>query len=113
VPDVWLVNTHESGLGRSTAVGLYPRGATEAGVHDMAGTIFEWCSNEFYSKKSDRQFSLMKLWLFLRYRGGNERKYLGGRRAVRGGSWNNSLGNAHCAARFGELPSHQTRVCGV
>ena len=32
---------------RSTAVGLYPLGASPAGVLDMAGTLWEWCLNAF------------------------------------------------------------------
>lgn len=43
----WRANTYESELGRSTAVGLYPHGASPAGVLDMAGTVYEWCLNAF------------------------------------------------------------------
>jgi hypothetical protein len=43
----WRANTAESGLNRSTAVGLYPLGASPTGVRDMAGTIYEWCLNAF------------------------------------------------------------------
>ncbi len=35
----WRANTSESELGRSTAVGMYPAGASPAGVLDMAGTL--------------------------------------------------------------------------
>ncbi|MBV2154746.1 SUMF1/EgtB/PvdO family nonheme iron enzyme [Kitasatospora sp. SUK 42] len=38
-------NLLESGLGRTVAVGLYPDGATAAGVHDLHGNIWEWCLN--------------------------------------------------------------------
>ena len=43
----WRANSGESGLGRSTAVGLYPLGATRQGVMDMAGTVWEWCANRY------------------------------------------------------------------
>lgn len=43
----WRANTRESELNRSTAVGLYPRGASPAGALDMAGTVWEWCLNAF------------------------------------------------------------------
>jgi formylglycine-generating enzyme required for sulfatase activity len=43
----WRANTFESGLSRSTAVGMYPAGASPAGILDMAGTLWEWCWNAF------------------------------------------------------------------
>lgn len=47
-----LANTWESGIGRSTAVGLFPGGCSLEGVHDLVGNVSEWCLNEYYS--SDR-----------------------------------------------------------
>jgi formylglycine-generating enzyme required for sulfatase activity len=32
-------NTYESGLGRTTAVGLYPQGASPIGALDMSGNV--------------------------------------------------------------------------
>ena len=43
----WRANTNESELGRSTAVGMYPQGASPVGALDMAGTLYEWCLNAF------------------------------------------------------------------
>lgn len=40
-------NTIEAGLSRAIAVGMYPHGAAMCGVHDMAGNLFEWCSNDY------------------------------------------------------------------
>lgn len=40
-------NTYESDLGRSTAVGVYPEGASPVGALDMAGNVWEWCLNKF------------------------------------------------------------------
>lgn len=37
-------NTFESQLGRTTAVGMYPQGASAQGVMDLAGNVWEWCA---------------------------------------------------------------------
>lgn len=39
-------NTGESGLSRSTAVGMYPGGASSVGALDMVGNLCEWCLNK-------------------------------------------------------------------
>ncbi len=39
-------NSDESRMNRTTAVGMYPQGATQQGVMDMAGNDWEWCLNK-------------------------------------------------------------------
>ena len=41
-----LANTSESGIGRATAVGMYPDGRSLQGVYDLAGNVSEWCRNQ-------------------------------------------------------------------
>jgi formylglycine-generating enzyme required for sulfatase activity len=65
-------NNLESGLNRTTAVGVYPNGATVQGVLDMAGNIWEWCLNK-YEKAHDQSAARID--------------ESGGQRVLRGGSW--------------------------
>jgi formylglycine-generating enzyme required for sulfatase activity len=90
-------NTFESGLNRTTAVGLYSHGASPAGALDMSGNEWEWCLNEYENPK---------------------RVELTGdsRRSVRGGSWLDYRVFARCAVRYGSLPDDRYynfgfRVC--
>jgi hypothetical protein len=78
--DPTRANTSESGLGGSTAVGLYPQAASPVGALDMSGNVQEWCLNE-YNK--------------------TERVELGGdaSRVVHGGSWDDSQFIARAAFR--------------
>lgn len=45
-------NYRESGIGNTTPVGAYPKGATPEGVHDLAGNVSEWCS-DWYDRYTD------------------------------------------------------------
>jgi len=42
-------NTYESGLAKTTAVGIYPHGASSVGAMDMIGNVWEWCANPYNS----------------------------------------------------------------
>lgn len=80
----WRANTYESELGRSTAVGLYPAGATPGGMCDLGGTIYEWCLNGFEEPEALAQ---------------PQPRSPDDRRALRGGSWSNPRAWARCVSR--------------
>jgi formylglycine-generating enzyme required for sulfatase activity len=82
-------NTIESELGRMTAVGVYPLGASAQGVFDLAGNAWEWCLNQFDTPAGDA------------------------RRVVRGSSWNHSHENARCAVRGGGDPGGRNNYLGL
>jgi formylglycine-generating enzyme required for sulfatase activity len=87
-------NTFESKLGRMTAVGLYPQGASGQGVLDLAGNTWEWCLNKFDTPKYAAP-------------GGDAR------RVTRGCSWGNLRDLARCAYRIHLEPGVRTHDLGL
>jgi formylglycine-generating enzyme required for sulfatase activity len=87
----WRANTLESELNRSTAVGLYPMGASPTGALDMAGTVYEWCLNGF-EDLDDTNLP------------GSQQDH----RVLRGGSWYGSPDFARSALRSGLNPVYRT-----
>lgn len=87
------LNWAGGGIGRPSAVGAFPAGATPAtGLLDMAGNVWQWCQSRWgdypyeqsrESLDSERQEGLYEP------------------RCVRGSSWANVPGDARCAARYG------------
>ncbi len=90
----WRANTFGSDLGRSAAVGLYPLGASRADVLDLAGTIWEWCSNQF-DEPDVSEFSTSNA-----------------PRVLRGGSWNGSRDGARSVSRGGLGPGGRDNDIG-
>ncbi len=86
-------NTSESGLSRTTAVGMYPKGASRVEALDMSGNVWEWCLNEYGNPK---QVGVS----------GKES------RAVRGGSWSLDRAFARRASRYGLHPDDRFDFIG-
>ncbi len=86
-------NVGESGLLRPTPVGMYPRGATPEGIHDLAGNVWEWTGSLYrpYPYRADD---------------GREDAESEERRVVRGGSWNSDQRYARCASRNRSIPDY-------
>lgn len=87
-----LANTDEAGIGRATAVGMYPGGRTLQGVNDLAGNTWEWCRNEFSAAIGRQAFG-------------------GGTRVIRGGSWRVNRGFSRADFRLDASP--EDRVGGT
>jgi formylglycine-generating enzyme required for sulfatase activity len=80
-------------LQQTSAVGIYPSGASPCGALDMAGNVWEWCLNK-YGRPEDTSV------------GGDDS------RGVRGGSWVASRGGARCAIRFSNPPDVRNGYLG-
>jgi formylglycine-generating enzyme required for sulfatase activity len=66
----------------TSAVGIYPSGASPYGVLDMAGNVWEWCTDNYDQREKDVHAP----------------------KVVRGGSWNNTQGLACASYRSDSLP---------
>ncbi len=91
--DEGVANTSDSGLGRSTAVGMYPGGNAPCGALDMSGNVWEWCLNE-------------------RERPGRVGLSGDTRRVLRGGSWGSGHEYARAAYPGGDLPNSRSYIFG-
>lgn len=80
-------NTYESGLSRTTAVGMYPHGAVkDLRMMDMSGNVWEWCLSSYDDPRSE-DFKTP------------EKVSRASARVVRGGSWSGYQVNARAAYR--------------
>jgi formylglycine-generating enzyme required for sulfatase activity len=83
-------NIGNTGLGHTSAVGLFPAGAaTSCGVHDLAGNVWEWCRSRYQDEAK-----------------GAEDEEGEGTRVLRGGSWylDAVLGRAADRHRLAPVP---------
>jgi formylglycine-generating enzyme required for sulfatase activity len=99
--DTWepaLANV-ESEVGRPSAIGMCPGGATPSGAHDLTGNVWEWC------------LSLHRPYPYQFGDGRNEPE-TDGDRVVRGGSWLIVLRNSRCAYRLRNRPDSFNDLLG-
>ena len=86
-------NTSESGIGRATAVGSFPKGKSPEGCLDMIGNVWEWILSltEKYPYKADGSREQIK----------DEKDDRD--RVLRGGSFNNN--QRARVVRFANIPA--------
>jgi formylglycine-generating enzyme required for sulfatase activity len=101
-------NMSETGLGRTSTVGLFPSGNAVCGAADMAGNVWQW-TGSLWGKDYDLEFPYP-------YRIDGRREDLDATRNVarvlRGGSWFNPADYARCAYRNSGAPDVRVRSVG-
>jgi len=90
-------NSGERGLGKTTAVGSYPAGASPYGALDLAGNVWEWCA-DWYASDYYRNSPASNP-------AGPDS---GESRVLRGGSWNHRRDWGRAADRAGTLPHYRS-----
>ncbi|MGD2089666.1 MAG: SUMF1/EgtB/PvdO family nonheme iron enzyme [Candidatus Aminicenantes bacterium] len=87
-------NSRESGIGRTSPVGIFPNGESVYRCHDMAGNVWEWCADwfdeKYYPKSPDKNPT---------------GPTTGSLRVFRGGSWGNSAWLCRAAYRLDGRPA--------
>jgi len=92
-------NHRETGIGRTTAVGIFPKDRTPEGICDLGGNVWEWCS------------SLAKDYPY-RSADGREDLEAPGSRILRGGSYDGKRSEMHCTYRRPAEPHARVDVVG-
>lgn len=96
-----LCNSAETGLQRSSPVGVFPGGKSSYGCMDMAGNVWEWCRDwhaDGYLPES-----------FVKNPTGPS---YGSYRVVRGGSWHNSEDECRASYRRGYRSTYRLEYFG-
>lgn len=77
-------NTSDTGIGQTSAVGIFPNGASPYGVEELSGNVTEWCLSDYFKPATDVN---------------NEDLQSDIRRVTRGGSWFGSHDGAKAVFR--------------
>jgi formylglycine-generating enzyme required for sulfatase activity len=103
-------NYRQTGIGTTTAVGIFPKGASRCGTLDMSGNVWEWTRSLWGKDSNKPSFNYP-------YDPSNtKREDLDASdnmlRVVRGGSFVSFAGDVRCAVRDWNLPSDRLRRYG-
>jgi hypothetical protein len=88
-------NTSETGIGQTTAVGLFPNGKSPYGILDMSGNVWQWCLNK-YDNPDQTQIDDS-----------------GDTRVLRGGPWDMGYYDAAITVRFQDNPFYGYDLVGL
>jgi formylglycine-generating enzyme required for sulfatase activity len=96
-----LCNSYESGLHRTSPVGISPKGKSSYNCFDMAGNVWEWCSDwyedKYYANSPNRN---------------PDGPSNGAFRVFRGGSWRDGAGGCRSAVRDRNDPRDRVGALG-
>jgi formylglycine-generating enzyme required for sulfatase activity len=91
-------NYDDAEVGRTSAVGCFPSGASPYGAEDMSGNVDEWCATKWQESYQD-------------YRDDNDPAG-DDLRVLRGGAFDFDQGLVRCAYRYGYFPDGQSDLIG-
>ncbi len=91
-------NWYKTGIGSTSAVGLFPKGQADCGAADLSGNVWEWCQTKWIDGDDNEALK--------RYNSGVYEEDDGHEsRVVRGGSWGGgSPVSLSCACRYSYPP---------
>jgi formylglycine-generating enzyme required for sulfatase activity len=99
--DANAANTHEAGVGRTSAVGMFPSGLREGcEARDLAGNVWEWQLTKWHKEHRKRRTLA------------DEREAGTDARVLRGGSWDDDPDFVRCAFRYGNYPYSRNNAIG-
>ncbi len=90
-------NYDATGIGTTSAVGIFPRGASPYGVLDMSGNAWEWCQTKWQGNYKARE---------------DNDPAGAGARVLRGGAFRSGAGSVRCAVRNWDNPNYRLRSIG-
>ena len=94
--DTTRCNSTKSRLNRTTAVVIYPSGATQQGVLDRAGNVWEWCLNTYEDPEKPESVGLGS----------------SSQRVIRGGSWVSRPVHLRSSYRTDRSPTYRDDYIG-
>lgn len=93
-------NMAASGVGSTSAVGIFPAGQAACGAADVSGNVWEWCRTRWFSTYPSRENPEQNLLEGAKWR------------VLRGGSFDDNAIFTRCACRNGAPPFSRGRIIG-